>query len=351
MKFSLHRRQGRLVAFSSFPAMAVAGAVNPPTVSPDSVSARAPLKVTLGCPLADASIYMTLDGRDPTSRDTELDPGATILLDEPCTLKARAVLPDGSASAVKVSVYSLMPLKGLSASFVEQEVPAAMAAGQMRDVEVVCRNLGTTRWEPGRISLVPRRAKDSAIWGVPTVALQEEVGTWKLASFRFRVSAPKEPGTYNFQWLLQDSEGKTFGEAPPVVRVRVVPPEQLPGVTTPTSGAADDSRTASVGAPGANGTRSRSETTANEVRWAKVQRFAAEHGVKSGSDLYSLVRALSTSAHSFKALRQRGFNQSDAEFEKVIADHPALFRSARIIRRDESGQRVIPGWPAISLRL
>jgi len=80
---------------------AVAEPVNPPTTSPDSVSARAPLKVTLGSPFVDASIYVTLDGKDPTTRDTELDPGATILLDEPCTLKARAVLPDGSASAVK----------------------------------------------------------------------------------------------------------------------------------------------------------------------------------------------------------------------------------------------------------
>jgi hypothetical protein len=121
--------------------------------------------------------------------------------------------------------------------------------------------------------------------------------------------------------------------------------------------AAANSRTASTGTQesgktrGTRGTHSRSETTANEVRWAKVQRFAAEHGVKPGSNLLSLVRALSPSPHSFKALRERGFKQSDTEFEKIIADHPALFRSTRIVRRDEHGRRIIPGWPAIALRL
>ena len=63
------------------------------------------------------------------------------------------------------------------------------------------------------------------------------------------------------------------------------------------------------------------------------------------------MRALAESPHSFKALRERGFTQSDAEFEKIIATHRALFRSGRIVRRDEQGQRVIPGWPGIDLNV
>jgi Chitobiase/beta-hexosaminidase C-terminal domain len=346
-----------LVAFTLFSPLALAAPVNPPTFSPDSVSARAPLKVTLDSPIADASIYVTLDGSDPTTRDTELDPGSTILLDEPCTLKARVVLADGSSSAVKAGVYTLMPLKGLGATFVEQQVPAVMTPAQVADVEVVCRNIGTTRWEPGKIWLAPRRARDGGVWNVSKVTPKDTVATWKPAAFSFRVTAPSEPGTYNFQWLLQDSEGGSFGEATPVVRVRVVSAEQRPDVAESNPEAAANSRTASTGTQesgktrGTRGTHSRSETTANEVRWAKVQRFAAEHGVKPGSNLLSLVRALSPSPHSFKALRERGFKQSDTEFEKIIADHPALFRSTRIVRRDEHGRRIIPGWPAIALRL
>lgn len=354
MTFSFPRVFAALALLS---AGAISAPVNLPTFNPDSMIAHAPLKVTLGCQTPDASIYVTLDGSDPTTRDTELDPGATILLDEPCTLKARVVLADGSASAVKTGVYALTPVKGFGASFVEQEVPGAMAAGQSADVEIVCRNLGTNRWQGEGVALVPRRARDAAVWGVAKVALREAVATWKLATFRFRVTAPSEPGTYNFQWLLQDAEGKTFGEETPVVRVRVVLPEQLPGVAAASPGEAGDSRTTNAAPAGPTGTRTaagargRSQTTANEVRWAKVQRFAAEQGVTRGSDLHPLVRALFTSPHSFKALRERGFKQSDAEFEKIIADHPGLFGSTRIVRRDEKGQRIIPGWPAISLQL
>jgi hypothetical protein len=154
--------------------------------------------------------------------------------------------------------------------------------------------------------------------------------------------------------LLQDAEGKSFGEPTAVVRIRVVPSNQQSAETKSIPESSNQLQVSRAGKadPGLiPGTRSRRETTASEVRWAKVQRFAAVHGVKPGSNLHSLVRALSLSPHSFKALRERGFTQSDSEFEKIIADHPGLFRSTRIIRRDENGKRIIPGWPAIALRL
>jgi hypothetical protein len=258
-----------LVAFASCCPLAFGAQVNPPTFDPDGLATRAPLKVTLNCPIPDASIYVTLDGTDPTTRDTELDPGSTILLDEPCTLKARVVLADGSSSAVKTGVYTLLPVKGLAATFVEQEAPAVMSVGQAMDAEVVCRNLGTTRWEAGQISLVPRRAKDAAIWGVSKVPLTDTVAMWKTATFSFRVTAPSEPGTYNFQWLLQDAEGKSFGEPTAVVRIRVVPSNQQSAETKSTPESSNQLQVSRAGKadPGLiQGTRSRRETTASEVR-------------------------------------------------------------------------------------
>lgn len=80
---------------------------------------------------------------------------------------------------------------------------------------------------------------------------------------------------------------------------------------------------------------------------------------KKGSDspvekkkiiLTRLVTELQRSARSFVYLRSNGFTETDAEFEKLIAQNSAMFKSARIIRRDEQGNRQIPGWPGIALK-
>ena len=341
MRIFLHSPGRAFAVLASVSTLSSAAPVAMPSLTPDSTGARAPLRVTLRCATADASIYVTLDGQEPTNRDTELESGATILLDEPCTLKARAMLPDGRASAVKIGVFPLTPVPGFGASFVEQDVPEAMATGARRRVSVVLRNIGTSPWNPEEIVLVPRRASDAAIWGAPQAAQKEAVGTWKTAAFNFQITAPAAPGTYNFQWHVRDADGRVFGEATPVVRIRVVPPDQLAALNR--NGAPD-------GGP-RHADRAPAGAKAPDALPANVARLAAAQRVKPGSDLERLVRALAWSGHSFKALRERGFKQSDAEFEKIIADHPGLFRSTRIIRRDEQGRRLIPGWPAITLKL
>jgi len=63
-----------------------------------------------------------------------------------------------------------------------------------------------------------------------------------------------------------------------------------------------------------------------------------------------LVAVLKNSAHSFKHLRASGFDYPDEDFTALIAAAPKEFSATRIIRRDEKGQRIIPGWPAIKLR-
>jgi hypothetical protein len=62
-----------------------------------------------------------------------------------------------------------------------------------------------------------------------------------------------------------------------------------------------------------------------------------------------LVTELQESGRSFIYLRSIGFKESDEEFERIIAANNKVFRSIRIVRRDEHGNRVIPGWPGIAL--
>ncbi len=62
-----------------------------------------------------------------------------------------------------------------------------------------------------------------------------------------------------------------------------------------------------------------------------------------------LVREPHYSSRSFRHLRTIGFAHSDEGFARLVAAHPTLFKPLRIVRRDESGQRVIPGWPGVRL--
>jgi hypothetical protein len=65
--------------------------------------------------------------------------------------------------------------------------------------------------------------------------------------------------------------------------------------------------------------------------------------------LNRLVTELQRSARSFLYLRSVGFTETDQEFAEIIAKNNSMFRSVRIIRRDDQGNRQIPGWPGIAL--
>jgi hypothetical protein len=60
-----------------------------------------------------------------------------------------------------------------------------------------------------------------------------------------------------------------------------------------------------------------------------------------------LSGALRSSGHSFKYLRAIGYNYPDEDFAALVAEYPKQFRATRVIRRDENGKRIIPGWPAL----
>jgi hypothetical protein len=73
--------------------------------------------------------------------------------------------------------------------------------------------------------LVPKKVKRRADVGLSAVNLANVIPTWGVATFDFTITAPAEPGTYNFQWHMQASKGGAFGEAAPLKRISVVAPE------------------------------------------------------------------------------------------------------------------------------
>ena len=65
--------------------------------------------------------------------------------------------------------------------------------------------------------------------------------------------------------------------------------------------------------------------------------------------LNRLLKELKSSPRSFIYLRSVGFTQNDEEFERLIVTNSSMFKRTRIVRREENGNRLIPGWPGITL--
>ncbi len=325
----------------------LAAPVAAPRFSPEGGALPAPLKVTIRCATPDASVHVTLDGSEPTLRDLEIDADSSVLLDEPGTLKAKAWLPDGSASATTTATYALRPVEGNGASFSDQTAPALMTVGRSYPISVTLRNIGRLPWSRGTHAIAPYRAKDGPQWGVIPIEVNEIIATWSTASFETRVTAPPEPGTYNLRFRML-AGGRAFGEATPILRVTVLSAADYERETKSSSASL-----ATTGTGGAKGEAARPAPTPAPLSKSAAAALAQAKSTlrpAAAADLDRLVRELQRSARSFRYLRTIGFNQSDAELERLITEHPALFKAVRIIRRDEQGQRVIPGWPGLALQ-
>lgn len=322
--------------------IALTAPVAPPTVQSGSTQAQAPIHAVVKCATPGAEIHVTLDGNEPSQEDTEIDSGETVVVDHPLTLRAKAWLPDGSVSETVAVAYTPRPSKGNQASFDDQSIPSFMAAGQKARVVISLRNVGETTWTPESYALAPRKVKDVQTWSVVRAGLQAPVPTWKVAEFEFDVTAPEKPGTYNFDWRMQGPDGAAFGESAQMKRVSVVTPAEYQQLVSRFVG--EQAGTTASGTA--------ASSTSGKTKGAKreAQPVPLPQGVAPGSELARLYQELNRSPRSFKYLRTIGFNHSDAEFQMIVDRNGAYFSSTRIVRRDEAGKRVIPGWPGVKLK-
>jgi len=144
------------------------------------------------------------------------------------------------------------PLKN-EAAFVSQSVPALMRPGETVEVTVVFRNSGTRAWDkaggPGdylnAYRIKSQNPADNTTWSIGFVPIPSSlIRPGDSASFVFPITAPGEPGTYNFQWQMNQGGVGWFGDLSPNVSVVVtdeappaptdtivptVPPGRVPG--------------------------------------------------------------------------------------------------------------------------
>jgi uncharacterized membrane protein len=106
------------------------------------------------------------------------------------------------------------------AAFVEQSVPDEMTAGQTYDVHVTMKNTGLNTWTAGEHYRLAFYG-GTLLWGIQRVELSSTVETDAPVKFDFRVTAPTEPGTYSFRWIMIQDGVMEFGAPSSEILVKV----------------------------------------------------------------------------------------------------------------------------------
>jgi hypothetical protein len=114
-----------------------------------------------------------------------------------------------------------------SASFVSQSVPYNMRTSRSYTVSVTMTNTGNSAWTRGGYYLSyytdPRLMRVTVVnpWGIDNIGLPYDVSPGQSAVFTFNVTASSTPGTYDFQWIMNNG-GSTFGDPSSLVQASVV---------------------------------------------------------------------------------------------------------------------------------
>jgi len=104
---------------------------------------------------------------------------------------------------------------GDAATFISQQVPSQMNAGQTYGVSLTFQNTGLSDWDTSNYQLISQNPTNNNTWGLSSVVLPADVfgttltgpGINHQAIFNFSVTAPAAAGTYNFQWGMAHNGG------------------------------------------------------------------------------------------------------------------------------------------------
>lgn len=125
------------------------------------------------------------------------------------------------------------------ATFVSQAVGTTMTAGSTQIVSVTMHNSGDTAWTQAlEYKLGSENPRDNTIWLGSTnrVTLEsgETISPGQDKVFAFTITAPTEPGNYNFQWRMLRELVEWFGEYTTNVVITVNPAPTATPTFTPT---------------------------------------------------------------------------------------------------------------------
>ncbi|MBI4348017.1 MAG: hypothetical protein HY553_14265 [Elusimicrobia bacterium] len=109
------------------------------------------------------------------------------------------------------------------AAFVGQTPPPSpMMPGQTARVEIRMRNSGTTTWTAAAgYKLGAQSPTDNQHWRKGRVLLSSRTAPGQTAVFAFEITAPQQPGMYNFKWRMVRERVEWFGHPTENVEIMV----------------------------------------------------------------------------------------------------------------------------------
>lgn len=107
-------------------------------------------------------------------------------------------------------------------SFISQLMPNTMNAGQKYSIVVQFKNEGTVNWTRKNGYQIGLKSKNKK-WSIKRVRLSKSdiISPGTVATFRFDMEAPNDPGIHKIQWQMQ-RWNKWFGEPAPLQQIVVV---------------------------------------------------------------------------------------------------------------------------------
>jgi hypothetical protein len=148
----------------------------------------------------------------------------------PPSWTTQEVAPAGQAAAQGYPsvdlAFNFWNVTLLSAAYVAQNVPSALAAGQSASASVTMQNNGALPWlaagtTPFRLG--SQNPQDNTIWGLGRVGLTSDVPFGGTATFNFTIVAPSQAqaAAYSFCWQMVEETLQWFGPLTPTVSVQV----------------------------------------------------------------------------------------------------------------------------------
>lgn len=134
---------------------------------------------------------------------------------------------------VVYSGYSMVTIQTNNASFVLNEVPTTMVAGQNYTVGVTMRNNGNSVWSAAEKHMLGVQPEGNTTWTSTSTPIILDVANAGDAHFVWQITAPAEPGTYPFQWQMRHGDKEWFGVKSTLVNVVVTAAPPTATITAP----------------------------------------------------------------------------------------------------------------------
>jgi len=122
-----------------------------------------------------------------------------------------------------VYVQNVVTVEGNDATFVSQSIPTTVSATVQYLILVTMRNTGTTAWTAAAGYRLGAAADNFGIASIPLPA-GETVAPGTTKTFETIVTAPVQPGQYEFRWRMRQDAAGAFGQTTDRVVVNVGPP-------------------------------------------------------------------------------------------------------------------------------